>query len=477
MGQSVTIPVWTLVVLSLTFILVVIRVAVFPLWASFWSVRSRHVVEEIDPRLQLHLSPFTLTRRRVLADRLASDEAVEEKVLDLARQRGQPVEKLRRECWRIAWDIVPGFNPYFYFRMGYRLARSALRSLYRIRIAFQDEESMATAGDQDAVVFIINHRSNMDYVVANFLTAERTMLSFGVGEWSRMWPVQSLMRMAGGYFVRRDSHDPLYRLLLKRYVQMATAARVPHAIFLEGRLSPDGRVGDPRLGLLSYITENFDPVATPELVFIPVGINYDRVVEDENMVRFSADEFRHKGRPYVAWNLLKFVTRLPWEMLRGQRNYGYACAVFGKPIFFSTWLAGRKTDWPALNRDQRYAAIRALGQDLVGHISCLVPAMPFSILCTSWLDDLTATRSGRVLENHFGQVVDRLNRRGCHTVLVDNDIGETLRHALSMATDRNVILAKGGDRYRINPAFESLVRYYANSIAHFLSGDMADCSG
>jgi len=42
-----------------------------------------------------------------------------------------------------------------------------------------------------------------------------------------VWPLQSLIRAMGAYFVRRNSGDPLYRTVLQRYVQMATEAGVP----------------------------------------------------------------------------------------------------------------------------------------------------------------------------------------------------------------------------------------------------------
>jgi glycerol-3-phosphate O-acyltransferase len=57
----------------------------------------------------------------------------------------------------------------------------------------------------------MNHRSNMDYILVAFLAAERTALSYAVGEWARIWPLQTLIRALGAYFVRRKSGNPLYR--------------------------------------------------------------------------------------------------------------------------------------------------------------------------------------------------------------------------------------------------------------------------
>ena len=61
-----------------------------------------------------------------------------------------------------------------------------------------------------------------------------------------IWPLQTLIRAMGAYFVRRNSKDPLYRKVLERYVAMATAAGVTQAVFPEGGLSRDGKLRPPQ---------------------------------------------------------------------------------------------------------------------------------------------------------------------------------------------------------------------------------------
>src|SRR5207247_212475 len=108
--------------------------------------------------------------------------------------------------------------------------------------------------DPDAtVVFVMNHRSNMDYVLAGYLAADQTALSYAVGEWARLWPLSALIRAMGAYFVRRNSADELYRRVLERYVAMATEAGVPAAVFPEGGLTRDGLIRAPKLGVIDYM--------------------------------------------------------------------------------------------------------------------------------------------------------------------------------------------------------------------------------
>lgn len=470
MTGTIALPVWLFMILSFSTLLVFLRVVIFPLWASFWSARTRHVVEEVNPSLQLHMSSFTLSRRRVLADRLACDPIVEAGTIAIARERGISIEKIRREAWLLAWDIVPDFNPYFYFRTGYRMARRCLRSLYKLKVAFANKDKMEDVNDNAAVLFMINHRSNIDYAVANYLTASHTMLSFGVGEWSRVWPIQPLMRMAGGYFVRRDSGDPLYRLMLKRYVQLATEARVPHAIFLEGQLSPDGGLSSPKLGLLSYVTENFDPETSPDLVFMPVGLNYDRIPEDINMQRFSSQEFREKGKRYILLQGIGFAIKVCWEGLLNRQTFGYACANFGNPVSFSKWLEEHNVIWPELSREQRFVWITQFGQHLMDGISAVVPATPVAILSRIWFSDTSQSFKYDELETRFSAVCKELRHNNCHVVLVHDNEKATLAHAIKFALGRKLLVKDDQQQYTINPDMTGLAFYSGNSLSQHLKG-------
>jgi glycerol-3-phosphate O-acyltransferase len=111
--------------------------------------------------------------------------------------------------------------------------------LYRVRLAYADQVGLAAIPRGASVVFVMNHRSNMDYILVAYLAADQTTLSYAVGDWARIWPLHTLIRAMGVYLVRRNSRgDDLYRRVLECYVSMATSAGVPQAFYPEGRLSP-----------------------------------------------------------------------------------------------------------------------------------------------------------------------------------------------------------------------------------------------
>ncbi len=83
-------------------------------------------------------------------------------------------EVAQAEARKYASEIIPAFNAYIYFRIGYWLAKKMARLVYRVRVGFYDNDKISEAGSNSSVVFVMNHRSNMDYVLVSFLVAEKT---------------------------------------------------------------------------------------------------------------------------------------------------------------------------------------------------------------------------------------------------------------------------------------------------------------
>ncbi len=471
MSDPIVVPLWLLLILILLALPTLITQILIPLWLKIWNRWSHQAFHQVNPRLQLKLSPFTLTRYRDLAAQLAADPGLLETAAEIAAQEGKTLEDLRQRLYRVALEIVPAFNPYFYFRIGYRLGRAMLRGFYRVAIGFADETSLESVSSDESVIFMSNHRSNMDYLVMNYLTSQRTMLSFGVGEWSGIFPIRQLMRSAGGYFIRRDSNDPLYRRALERYVQLATEARVPHAMFPEGALSPDGGMQPARYGLLSFVTKNFDPATSPDIVVIPIGINYDRVAEDNNMLRGSSAEFKARGKPFVIWSAIKFGSRTLFEVLLQRRSFGYACAKFGRPVSFGAWLQTQRIDWPQLDRAQRFEWLNRFGNELMSTIQDLIPVPPVAALC--WVlqqapaEGLDRTR----LLADFSAALRRARNRQAFVILPRASEQYALQQALELTLLRGMIRHQADGSYRISSERQALVAYYARSVEHQLAPD------
>ncbi len=300
MGSEISLPWWLFALMVGLAGLALLDRLFIPSVRWFWRRRIDRVVNEIGQRLAIEIRPFQLTKRQVLIDRLTYDPIVLEAAQKLSHEENEPLELIQARIGKYAREIVPAFNAYLYFRIGYWIAKRVAHLLYHVRIGLPPNEELAAIPRDATVVFVMNHRSNMDYILVAFLAAERTTLSYAVGEWARIWPLQTLIRAMGAFFVRRNSGNPLYRLVLERYVHMATHEGVCQAVFLEGGLSRDGRLRTPKLGFLDYMMRSFDRDKDRDVVFIPVGINYDRVIEDRSML-YSLDPEATKRSPWFVF--------------------------------------------------------------------------------------------------------------------------------------------------------------------------------
>jgi len=129
---------------------------------------------------------------------------------------------------------------------------------------------------------------------------------------------------------------------------------------------------------LISMVRGFDPNGTRDIVFVPVGINYDHVLEDELLTAAASNpeaEQPHFSVPPLA--LTAWIGNELWQRIRGTWDrYGYACVGFGHPLSLRDYLGQRGVELRALPEEQRFAEIAQLGQYLVRGVGHVVPALP-----------------------------------------------------------------------------------------------------
>jgi glycerol-3-phosphate O-acyltransferase len=433
----------------------------------FMAGRTNVVLEEVSTRLRIGVRPFQRTRRQILIHRLLGDPKVQAAVEQYAAQRKVPLPAVLASVERYAREIVPAFNAYLYFRIGYWIGRKVAQGLYRVRLGYVDSEALKTVPENATVVFVMNHRSNMDYILAGYLAADQAALSYAVGEWARIWPLAALIRSMGAYFVRRNSKDDLYRRVLERYIAMATQAGVPQAVFPEGGLTRDGLMREPRLGVVDYMLRGFWLDGERDLVFVPLGLNYDRVLEDRTVLLSNDPDARKPGRFWAAWNTLGFVANNLRLMLNSAwRRFGYACVNFGAPVSMRAYCAARGLDFQKLSGEARKRAIGELGGHLMAAVGRIVPVVPVPLIARIFLAK-DEPLSELELKSSVEQLIEKLEAAGAHVYIPRQDLDYAITVGLRMLTLRRLVEEKDG-LYAVRQSELPLIRYYANSIAHLL---------
>ncbi|MBK7402287.1 MAG: 1-acyl-sn-glycerol-3-phosphate acyltransferase [Myxococcales bacterium] len=159
-----------------------------------------------------------------------------------------------------------------------------------------DEEGvkrLAEAAKTGTLVLLPSHKSHVDYLFVSYVlfSAGMQVPLIAAGDNLSFFPLGSLFRRAGAFFIRRKFQDDrLYQAVLDAYVHKVVQEGFPIEFFLEGGRSRTGKLLPPKLGLLAMVVDAALERATSEattkpIYFVPISIGYERVVETKSYVR------------------------------------------------------------------------------------------------------------------------------------------------------------------------------------------------
>lgn len=434
MTSTVTLPLWLLILILLFAAVTASTHLLFPSVRWFFRRRAERLVARLNARLDRPIQPFKLLRRQDMIQRVIYDADVVREVNAYADSQGVREDVAFEKANDYAREIVPSFSATAYFGIAIRISRMVSRWLFDVRVNYLDQDALSAIEKNATVVYVINHRSNFDYVLVTYLAAKQSALSYAVGEWARVWPVSWFIRATGAYFIRRRTPTPLYRKVLSSYVQRATEAGVSQAVFPEGGLSRSGVVGPPKLGILSYVVDGWRDGKGRDTVFVPVSLNYDRVVEDKVLIaagRTGKQKFRRSMREG-----LQFGARYAWRRMRGRvGRFGVAAVTFGRPMSISQLAAQNPPD-----------LVHMLGAHLLEDIRAITPitTTPLAMAAMYQLDapvtkeklvaEMARLRAGfpaeALGETHAGEAFDRtLSEMVVRDLLVETAEGLTIADA------------------------------------------------
>jgi glycerol-3-phosphate O-acyltransferase len=430
---------------------------------------------------RIHVDKFKLKRRHAEIElEVFGSREIVRAVQEYAKQHHVSIEQATRQAKHYLQEIVPKFNILAYYRIGAPVARAIMHFLYRVvveRRPLREFNDRASKGA--AVVYIINHRSNADYVLVAHMLFKFISLSYAIGEWARVWPLNHVFKWFGGYFVRRRYREPLYHAILAKFVQTITKHGVTQGIFIEGGLTRDGAFQKPKLGMLDYlVTAKRDPEFTAPLFIIPTAVNYDRVLEDRNLTEelLGREERSTKGEKlrttfdYLFRNFFR-------GLFRRFKRYGYAIVTFGSPVSIDDF-AREHPELLASTYDERKPALQALAETVMSEISRAIPVTPVTLVATIF------TRRPVLTNRQMMQEIERLRGewRDRPWLLREKTPAEIWKAARNVLELRHLIVPveqwtddlfdQGGvpeieDAWQWDPDQRLLREYYANSLMTF----------
>ena len=369
---------------------------------------------------------------------------------------------------------MPFFNILAYYRLGYWVSRLALGVFYKVSVEYERPDPFRGVPRNSVVIYLMNHRSNADYVLVAYVMMGAVSISYAVGEWARAFPLEVLFKSFGSYFIRRRYREPLYHAVLQSYVQLITRNSVTQGIFPEGGLTRDGALRPAKIGLLDYaLSVARDPAVRARMYVVPVGINYDRVIEDRTLLREletrsqvptldRVAQAASVGR-FLLWNLGRVLSRR-W------RRYGRAAVTIGTPVSVDAWLTTLEATGVSVfdaPRAERLPLVQHFCDDVLTRIGAIIPVTPVPLACAALQSFDADFVSREALLERMAAMRDVLKELNGRVLQADRDIADTFERAYRMLRMRRV-LTRTGTGFLILPKGRPLITYYANSIVHLL---------
>ncbi|HEX9606464.1 MAG TPA: 1-acyl-sn-glycerol-3-phosphate acyltransferase [Gemmatimonadaceae bacterium] len=455
-------------ILGATLLATVATIIVVRLRGTRIALRALH-------RSRSRIDRFKLTKKPFIRQTLLADEAIAQAVREHAAENNIDEGKAWSRVEEYIDEIVPFFNILTYYKIGLVVSRVLLNFFYKVSAEYAGRPSQGTLPRDAIVIYLMNHRSNADYVLVGYVLSGQVAISYAVGEWARTFPLEYIFKSFGAYFIRRKYREKLYHTVLERYVQLITRNGVTQGIFLEGGLSRDGKLGKAKIGLLDYVLGVArEPLMRQRLYIVPVAINYDRVLEDRSLLR-ELDAREGRRRPtrraqlgevlrYVWWNMARLVARR-W------RRYGRAAVVIGDPFPLAPWLDEQDREAEgglfAIERAERLARVQKLSDSVLERIAAIIPVTPVTLACAAVQSFDGDFISHDQLIARMGEMRDVLRELNARVIHHEGSVDDIFDRAWRMLKMRR-ILVRVGAGYSVLPGNRPLVSYYANSISHLL---------
>jgi glycerol-3-phosphate O-acyltransferase len=213
---------------------------------------------------------------------------------------------------------------------------------------------------------------------------------------------------------------------------------------------------------------NYKPETDRDIVFIPVGINYDRTIEDRSQLRSLDATAPKRSKWFVMMTTLRFIRRSLILMIMNRwQRFGYACVNFGAPISMRQYCYSHQVDFSRMERSLRFQKVAKLADQVMAAIKKAIPILPISLVSTVIRADDRKGLSASEVESQTSRLIQALRSQGAPLYFTSDSRVETIINALNMLRLRRLVMETDG-LYQAVVEEDDMLAYYANSIVHWL---------
>ncbi|MDB5982691.1 MAG: plsB [Pseudomonas sp.] len=408
-----------------------------------------------------------LSHRRNLVNGLVDEPMVKQAILDEAERSKIPESKAREQALRYGNEIASDYT-YSMIRFLEVVLSWFWNKIYD-GIKVSGLEGVQKVAQGHEVIYVPCHRSHIDYLLLSYLLFRNglTPPHVAAGINLNMPGVGGMLRRGGAFFMRRTfKGNPLYSSVFNEYLHTLFTKGFPVEYFVEGGRSRTGRMLQPKTGMLAITLRSFLRNSRMPIVFVPVYIGYERVLEGRTYLGELRGAAKKKESIFDVFKVLGAL----------KQRFGQVSVNFGEPIKLAEFLDHEQPDWRAQEHGPQFRpawlneTTNRLGERVAQHLNEAAAINPVNLVALA----LLSTNKLALDDQAMARVLDlylTLLRRvpySPHTTLPEGDGKALIEYVKSMNLLSEQKDALGKILY-LDEQNAVLMTYYRNNVLHIFA--------
>jgi len=338
----------------------------------------RQLVSQINRHRQSIIGPVLKTRVEIKENILTSSR-FQQFISDYSEQDKVPISQAQKKASDYIEEIASNYSMKWLKILDFSL-RLILKLLFEDMII--DKEGLRkikTMSQKAPLVLVPCHKSHIDYLILSFIFYHNHMPPplIVAGKNLSFWPLGSIFRGGGAFFMRRTFRgQALYKQVFSEYVYKILEEGFNIEIFIEGGRSRTGKLMMPKMGFISIILDAFKNKACDDILFVPISIGYDRVLEE------SAYIHEIEGGKKEAESLKQVIGAR--KTLK--KRYGKVYVDFHTPLSLKNFIEQNRLDLNGITVEQKRWAHQNLGFRILNAINRVSMVTPYGIAASAILN-------------------------------------------------------------------------------------------